>query len=114
MAYKDPKNQKEYAKRHYRANKQLYKDRARKHTDAHRIILRKYKYEYLQNHPCVDCGESDVIVLTFDHIKGVKEANIGAITQLSWGLKRFKKEIDKCVVRCANCHARKTHFERQE
>jgi hypothetical protein len=57
--------------------------------------------------PCVDCGEQDPVVLDLDHVFGVKAFNIGdAITRLSWG--KIQGELEKCVVRCANCHRRKT------
>jgi hypothetical protein len=62
--------------------------------------------EYLRSHPCVDCGETDVVVLTFDH-HYAKRFNIGAsMRRLKW--ETILKEIGKCCVRCANCHMRRT------
>jgi hypothetical protein len=61
---------------------------------------------YLSEHPCVDCGEEDPIVLDFDHVKGEKSHNISAMAGNS--LDSIKSEIEKCEVRCANCHRRKT------
>lgn len=75
-----------------------------------KIKLRQRNYEfvknYLQNNPCVDCGEKDIVVLEFDHI-GDKNKAISAIIQ-NCSLKRLEFEINKCEVRCANCHRRKT------
>ncbi len=70
---------------------------------------RKFIYEYLQTHPCVDCGESDPIVLQLDH-QGDKTANVSDLVKV--GLTRIKQEIEKCEVRCSNCHAMKTAKER--
>jgi hypothetical protein len=33
--------------------------------------------EYLMSHNCVDCGESDVRVLEFDHVGDDKVKNVG-------------------------------------
>ena len=61
---------------------------------------------YLREHPCVDCGEADPLVLQFDHIKGNK---IRAVTSLtSQSIKIILREIAKCEVVCANDHARRT------
>lgn len=62
--------------------------------------------EYLKTHPCVDCGFSDLRALEFDHIKGKKKFTIARGKLNSW--KRIFKEIEKCEVRCANCHRIKT------
>lgn len=63
--------------------------------------------EYLTTHPCIDCGERDPLVLQFDHVTGAKTAAVTAMIHLAnWD--RIVGEIAKCVVRCANCHHRKT------
>ncbi len=64
------------------------------------------KRDYLLEHPCVDCGETDPQVLEFDHC-GEKRSNISEmLSQTVWSA--IAREISRCVVRCANCHRRKT------
>jgi L-lysine 2,3-aminomutase len=68
---------------------------------------------YLENHPCVDCGEADPIVLEFDHGDGGgKVAAVCFGIQHGWSIAKLMTEIAKCDVRCANCHRRKTARER--
>jgi hypothetical protein len=56
---------------------------------------------------CVDCGETDPIVLEFDHEPGNKVDIISRmVQQRAWNA--TLAEIAKCSVRCANCHRRKT------
>lgn len=71
-----------------------------------RIVCRKKIYEYLQTHPCVDCGETDPIVLEFDHLRDKIENISDLANRKSW--KDVLKEIEKCEVVCANCHLRRT------
>ena len=68
---------------------------------------RHYVYEYLQEHPCVDCGESDPMVLTFDHVRGRKKMNISQMVNQGYSLEAIQEEIDKCEVVCANDHMRR-------
>jgi hypothetical protein len=65
-------------------------------------------WNYLTNHPCIDCGENDPIVLDFDHVKGEKKKEISRMIKGNNGIKSILEEIDKCEVRCANCHRKKT------
>jgi hypothetical protein len=65
---------------------------------------RKFVDDYLKIHPCIDCGNSDVRVLEFDHVRGQKETNISNIIRNGWTLERLISEIEKCEVRCCNCH----------
>ena len=62
--------------------------------------------EYLRSHSCVDCEETDLVVLTFDHVRGVKKTEIHNLLCSTWDT--VEEEIQKCDVRCFNCHARRT------
>lgn len=80
-----------------------------KARQARRIWSHRRKIEaYLRAHPCVDCGETDLRCLHFDHRDGEKK--VGAVSHMvsrsSW--RRIWAEIQKCDVRCANCHQRRT------
>jgi hypothetical protein len=56
---------------------------------------------------CVDCGEADICVLDFDHV-GAKTRSVMELARREVGLQRLRDEIARCVVRCANCHRRRT------
>ena len=57
---------------------------------------------------CLDCGyNANPYALQFDHVRGVKAGTVSQMTCFSWT--RIMAEIAKCEVRCANCHAIKTH-----
>ena len=66
--------------------------------------------QYLQTHPCVDCGETDIIVLQFDHLPEFeKKFEIAkAITSSGRAWTSIILEIAKCEVVCANDHSRRT------
>ena len=67
---------------------------------------------YKMTHPCVDCRESDFVVLQFDHVRGQRRFFIGSGN--SAALFTLLKEIRKCDVVCANCHARRTKIRGQQ
>lgn len=68
---------------------------------------------YLRNNPCIDCGESDPLVLQFDHMDASKKLyDIANMVTNAWKLDAIIREISKCKVRCANCHARRTAKQR--
>lgn len=65
-------------------------------------------HKYLRSHGCVDCGEKDITVLEFDHRdEATKVLDIGVMVgRRSWSI--VLAEIQKCDVRCVNCHRRST------
>jgi hypothetical protein len=77
-----------------------------------RIRAKEYAYNYLMSHPCVDCGESDPVVLEFDHVKGKKTNDVSVLIARGKPLDVIKNEVEKCEVRCGNCHRRKTARQR--
>lgn len=76
----------------------------------YREVKKLYCLTYLLGHPCIDCGEVDIRVLDFDHTgEHIKKANVSTLTSSgTYGLKTVIDEINKCVVRCSNCHRKKT------
>lgn len=73
-----------------------------------REAARTFVIDYLRKNPCVDCGESDPVVLEFDHVRGVKDIEVSVMVSRGFGIERISEEITKCDVRCANCHRRIT------
>jgi hypothetical protein len=72
----------------------------------------RFIIDYLLSHSCVDCGEMDVVVLQFDHTRGKKRKDVSRMMACS--RRTLKTEIEKCDVRCANCHQRKTSERRKD
>lgn len=101
-----------YSRTHYKENRSAYRRRARRWNDNHRSEIRGKVLEYLFAHPCVDCGEENPVVLTFDHVIGDKEDEISNMIRYGKGWNCIEAEIEKCEVRCANCHMTKTSKER--
>lgn len=88
-------------------NRQQYIAKAVRRNAVARHASMRFVFEYLATHPCVDCGESDVVVLEFDHLRD-KVKDISRMCSDAWSVDAIKAEIDKCDVVCANCHRRRT------
>lgn len=73
---------------------------------------RAHVVEYLQQHPCLDCGEARIAVLEFDHVRGVKFKNVSALVYSGSLLSLVKEEIGKCEVVCRNCRKIRTDTRR--
>ena len=96
-----------YRREHYVRNRGDYSLWAKRQSE------RKYKEhtafvdQHLRSHPCVDCGETDIVLLEFDHVVGEKVMDLSSmIGRRSWRV--ISDEIAKCDVRCVNCHRRRT------
>ena len=90
---------------YYARNREKHGRVTRARTKQQIEANRRRVFDYLMANPCVDCGETHPAVLQFDHVRDKVKA-IAAC--MDWGWTRLKAEIDKCEVRCANCHSLKT------
>lgn len=94
-----------YHKKYYEDNIEAYISKAKRNSIRYRSERYKFIVDYLLSHPCIDCGETDPVVLEFDHVNGKKLYQISRMTNHS--IENITKEIKKCEVRCANCHKRR-------
>jgi hypothetical protein len=69
-----------------------------------RVRAQQFVLAYLVEHPCVDCENSDIRVLDFDHVRGEKRKGVSKMINQGFPTNTIAAEIEKCEVRCANCH----------
>lgn len=101
----------EYKRDWYQRNRAKHKEHVRVSARAVTASNRTRLLAFKLDHPCVDCGESDPVVLEFDHLRD-KRWNVSEMITGAFPWETVEAELAKCAVRCANCHRRKTSAER--
>ena len=69
--------------------------------------------ELKKNLFCSFCKESDPVCLEFHHTDPKQKDMAVSVAAARFSTKRLMREIEKCVVLCANCH-RKEHAKLKE
>jgi hypothetical protein len=100
--------QRVYSKAHYQRNRGKHNLRRAEHAREYRVRNQHFIARILTGAFCIDCGEDDPIVLEFDHVMSTKRYNVSSMTYRGVSVASIVAEIAKCVIRCANCHRRKT------
>lgn len=121
-----------YQKEYYKRNSKAQLERVYKNRRIRKKLIHKFLAEYFSKNTCVDCAkkkkkirallknkvdkktidqvisvfDSDIRNLTFDHLytRGKKEYTIADMIRDVLPIARIQKELQKCVVRCHNCH----------
>ena len=101
------KCQRKRSKKHYENNKEYYLIRNKQRKKNMLNELAKYKSKI----GCIDCGEKHPACLDFDHISGEKQGNIADLAHDGVSEFLLTEEIKKCVVRCSNCHRKRTSIQ---
>jgi hypothetical protein len=91
----------------YSSNREKVLEINRASTHKSQVQAANFIREYLAEKNCTDCGQSDVAVLTFDHVRGEKKYNISNIVSRGYSIETIKKELEKTEIVCFNCHMRR-------
>lgn len=102
----------EYHRSWYAKNAENRKSQVSTWNKANHRTKKDKVLAYLMDHPCVDCGETDPVVLEFDHVDpSTKTGTVSNLIRQHQPWSRVEAEILKCDVRCANCHRRRTSIQ---
>ena len=73
-----------------------------------KILHKRYRQwvtDYKKENKCCKCGVEDHRVLEFHHLDSKnKEFDIGFAIHGRCGMERIKREMEKCIIICSNCH----------
>ena len=77
---------------------------------ARRQELKKWVRGLKLAQGCVECGyRHHHAALHFDHVRGSKIADVQDLVHRGYGKKVILREVAKCEIVCANCHAVRTY-----
>jgi hypothetical protein len=64
---------------------------------------------------CKDCGYAKhAQALQFDHVSDNKKASVSNLIRSDYAWSTILEEINKCEIRCANCHAVMTAYRKTQ
>lgn len=107
MTSSGPEGRKTHNRTYYEKNKEVVLARNMATKRAISAYLRTIKEE----NPCMDCETFyPFFVMQFDHVRGIKLANLSNVANRGWSLKKVQAEIDKCDLVCCNCHSIRTYY----
>ena len=94
-------NKKNLRKIYYNENKDDYYIIHKRNKQGRKEVNREYLRSL--NLKCKYCGIDDYDIFDFHHVNS-NEKEEKLATLISYSHERFKKELDKCICLCANCH----------
>jgi len=91
-----------------------YQNNKEKEKQRTSIVKKKYRQwfkDLKMTFKCSKCSEDHISCLDFHHIDPKeKEFNLSQALNRGIGKEKLLKEIEKCIILCANCH-RKEHYK---
>ena len=92
--------------RWYQKNKAKHSAAVRKHGKKRTAERKAWIAEIKLAAGCSKCGYKEyACALDFHHLDPKeKDINPALLAYRGWSMENIKKELDKCIVLCANCH----------
>ena len=69
----------DFQSRWYHQNKQAHVAAVSRNRRARIRAVRERLKGYLSEHPCADCGERELLMLDFDHVRGEKRTEVSKL-----------------------------------
>ena len=95
-----------YKKQYYLANKEKHIAGVKKRKEVTKRIVDEIK----KNSSCQKCGENHPACLEFHHTNPNGKDDTISVLRSSGSKEKLIRELDKCIILCANCH-RKLHAD---
>jgi hypothetical protein len=101
---------KDYNAAYYQQTKERHAENRQRYRLRVVTENRDRLWALLAESKCADCGESDPVVLEFDH-QHSKLDSVGQMVAWARPWRVIEKEIAKCEIVCCNCHQRRTNAQ---
>ena len=95
-----------YVDKHYQNNKQIYKNKSK----IYNAKAKQEFTEYKKTLSCTDCNmsfEDKYWLCVFHHLDPSKKEIEISVTKTA--KRKLKKELEKCIPLCSNCHITRHH-----
>ncbi len=102
----------DYNKIYYQNNSEVVKKNTAPRRKRQIKENRKFVWDYINSHDCLECGEPNPMLLEFAHRDpSNKSFNMASGTSRGLCVKTLQAEMDKCDLLCVKCHRLKTAEE---
>jgi len=107
----NPEKKEEYCKKWKSKNKDRVREKNNEYKRKQNQKRKGFIDDYKKSCFCLKCEESRFYMLDFHHKdSNLKDFNLGEATKYS--LNKIKKEIEKCIMLCRNCHSEFHYLEK--
>lgn len=114
MPYIDIEKKKANAREYHKKTWEIRREKHYKLAQKRKKEIREWFRDFKTKLKCVECGESHFSCLDFDHSNpSEKYGDVSSMVSMGFGKETILKEINKCVVRCKNCHSKRTFKQRE-
>jgi hypothetical protein len=95
----------EWKRSHLERSRELNREAGQRFNGS----VKAWMWQLKQSQGCVVCGFNHPAALQFHHTD-VKQYEISKMVREGYSMDKIQKEIENCILLCANCHALEHYF----